>query len=124
MVLLYWHIGRRISEDLPAENRAEYGAKVVELVSERLTMEYGKGFRRNNVFHMIRFAEVFDDARIVQTLSGLLPWSHFIEIIYLGSHPEDCGPLWRLAARIRPNDPGRGRLETGHRDEDPELHGT
>ncbi len=45
-------------------------------------MEYGKGFRRSNVFHMIRFAEVFDDARIVQTLSGLLPWSHFIEIIY------------------------------------------
>ena len=82
LVLLYWHIGRRISEDLPAENRAEYGAKVVELVSERLTMEYGKGFRRSNVFHMIRFAEVFDDVRIVQTLSGLLSWSHFIEIIY------------------------------------------
>ena len=83
LVLLYWHIGRRISEDLPAENRAEYGAKVVELVSQRLTMEYGKGFRRSNVFHMIRFAEVFDDVRIVQTLSGLLSWSHFIEIIYL-----------------------------------------
>ena len=30
-----------------------------------------------------RAAEVFDDdARIVQTLSGLLSWSHFIEIIY------------------------------------------
>ena len=32
---------------------------------------------------MIRFAEVFDDFKIVQTLSGLLSWSHFIEIIYL-----------------------------------------
>jgi len=83
LVLLYWRIGRRISEDLPAENRAGYGAKVVELVSERLTVEYGKGFRRSNVFHMIRFAEVFNNAKIVQTLSGLLSWSHFIEIIYL-----------------------------------------
>jgi hypothetical protein len=46
LVLLYWHISGRISEDLPAENRSEYGAKVVELVSERLTAEYGKGFRR------------------------------------------------------------------------------
>jgi hypothetical protein len=35
-------------------------------------MEFGKGFRRSNVFHMIPFAEVFDDAKIVQTLSGLL----------------------------------------------------
>ena len=61
LVLLYWQIGRRISEDLPAENRAEYGARIVELVSERLTAEYGKGFRRSNVFHMIRFAEAFDD---------------------------------------------------------------
>jgi predicted nuclease of restriction endonuclease-like (RecB) superfamily len=83
LVLLYWHIGRRINERLPAENRAEYGAKVVELVCEKLTAEYGKGFRRSNVFHMIRFAEVFDDLKIVQTLSGLLSWSHFIEIIYL-----------------------------------------
>jgi hypothetical protein len=55
LVHLYWHIGRLISKDLPAENRAEYGAKVVELVSESLTMEYGKGFRRSNVFHMIHW---------------------------------------------------------------------
>lgn len=81
LVMLYWRISRRISEDLPAESRAGYGAKVVELVSKRLTAEYGKGFRRSNVFHMIRFAEVFSDAKIVQTLSGLLSWSHFIEII-------------------------------------------
>jgi predicted nuclease of restriction endonuclease-like (RecB) superfamily len=83
LVLLYWNIGRIIIEYLPADSRAEYGAKVVEQVSERLTAEYGKGFRRSNVFHMTRFAEVFDDAKTVQTLSGLLSWSHFIEIIYL-----------------------------------------
>ena len=51
--MLYWQIGRRIIEALPAENRSEYGARVVELVSERLTAEYGKGFRSSNVFHMI-----------------------------------------------------------------------
>jgi hypothetical protein len=56
LVMLYWQIGKRISEDLPAENRAEYGAKVVEVVSESLTAEYGKGFRRSNVFHMRRFS--------------------------------------------------------------------
>src|SRR5690606_31666168 len=49
LVILYWQIGKRVSDDLPAESRAEYGAKVVELVSERLAAEYGKGFRRSNV---------------------------------------------------------------------------
>lgn len=83
LVLLYWHIGRRIREELPSDGKAEYGAGVVELVSDRLTAEYGRGFRRSNVFHMIRFAEVFEDSKIVQTLSGQLSWSHFIEIIYL-----------------------------------------
>ena len=32
---------------------------------------------------MIRLADTFEDERTVQTLSGLLSWSHFIEIIYL-----------------------------------------
>jgi hypothetical protein len=83
LVLLYWQIGKHINESLPAEGRAEYGAKVVELVSDSLSAEYGRGFRRSNVFNMIRFAEVFDDSKTVQTLSGQLSWSHFIEIIYL-----------------------------------------
>ena len=83
LVMLYWQIGKRINESLPVEGRAEYGAKVVELVSDALTIEYGRGFRRSNVFNMVRFAEVFKDSQIVQTLSGQLSWSHFIEIIYL-----------------------------------------
>jgi predicted nuclease of restriction endonuclease-like (RecB) superfamily len=82
MVMLYWEIGRRIGEELPEEGRAEYGAKVVELVNERLTAEYGRGFRRSNVFNMLLFSEIFD-LKTVQTLSGQLSWSHFIEIIHL-----------------------------------------
>jgi DUF1016 N-terminal domain len=81
--LLYWQIGKRINESLLAKGRAEYGARVVKLVSDALTAEYGRGFRRSNVFNMVRFAEVFEDFNIVQTLSGQLSWSHFMEIIYL-----------------------------------------
>ena len=44
LVMLYWQIGKRINESLPVEGRAEYGAKVVELVSDALTIEYGRGF--------------------------------------------------------------------------------
>jgi hypothetical protein len=80
LVLLYWRIGWRIGEELPAEGRADYGARVIELVSDKLTADYGRGFRRSNVFNMIRFAEIFD-LKTVQTLSGQLSWSHFIELL-------------------------------------------
>lgn len=82
MVLLYWRIGSRIGQELPDEIRSEYGAKVVELVSDELTAEYGRGFSRSNLFNMLLFSDVFD-YKTVQTLSGLLSWSHFIEIIHM-----------------------------------------
>jgi len=45
MVLAYWLIGREIVQDLQAgERRAEYGKKVVEGLSARLTKRYGKGY--------------------------------------------------------------------------------
>ncbi|XPM61508.1 MAG: PDDEXK nuclease domain-containing protein [Leptolyngbya sp. IPPAS B-1204] len=65
------------------EERAEYGEQVVDALSKVLTTEYGRGYSRKSLFHMIRFAEVLPDERIVSTLSRQLAWSHFLEIIYL-----------------------------------------
>lgn len=39
------------------------------------------GFGRANLFSMIRFAELYPEVKIVQTLSGKLSWSHFVELI-------------------------------------------
>lgn len=81
MVMLYWSIGERVRRDILGNERAEYGKRVIEGLSQRLAMDYGRGFGRRNLFNMVRFAEVFPDARIVQTLSAQLSWSHFLEII-------------------------------------------
>ncbi len=81
MVMLYWHIGERIRRDILGNERADYGKRIVQMLSEKLTMEYGRGFTRTNLFNMIRFAEVFNDLKIVQTLSEQLSWSHFVQII-------------------------------------------
>ncbi len=83
MVSLYWHIGRRIRRDILGQERAEYGKRIVYSLSRQLTEEYGQGFSQRNLFNMIRFAEVFSEARIVQTLSAQLSWSHFLAIISL-----------------------------------------
>ncbi|TFH50496.1 MAG: DUF1016 family protein [Methanothrix sp.] len=53
------------------------------ICSETLNTEYGPGFSRRNLFHMIRLADTFGDARTVQTRSAQLSRSHFVEIIYL-----------------------------------------
>ena len=82
LVLLYWSIGNRIRRDILKQKRAEYGEEIVPTLSVQLETEYGRGFSRANLFNMIRFAEVFSDSKIVQTLSRQLGWSHFLEIIY------------------------------------------
>ncbi len=81
LVGMYWHIGRRICQDVLENDRAEYGEEIVQTLSAQLTEEYGRGFGRRNLFQMIRFFDVFPDERIVQTLSAQLSWSHFVELI-------------------------------------------
>jgi predicted nuclease of restriction endonuclease-like (RecB) superfamily len=82
LVALNWEIGRRISQDILAEKRAAYGARIVSTVSRQLEPEFGRGFSEKSLRHMIRFVEVFPDRAIVSTLSRQLAWSHFLEIIY------------------------------------------
>lgn len=83
LTVLYWHIGTRIREDLLKEKRAEYGKKIVQAVAGQLTTEFGRGWSRSNLFQMVRFAELFPDLQIVQSLTGQLSWTHFMAILYL-----------------------------------------
>ena len=73
MVTLYWSIGERIRKDILASERAAYGEQIVDALSRQLSEEYGRGFSRPNLFHMIRFAETFLDRKIVYALSRRAP---------------------------------------------------
>ena len=59
LVTLYWNIGKRIKIDILGDERAQYGREIVSALSRQLTAEYGRGFSRANLFHMVRFAEVY-----------------------------------------------------------------
>lgn len=83
LVLLYWQIGQRILSDILKAKRATYGGEILQTLSAKLTKEFGRGLSQRNLASMVRFAEVFPDAKIVQTLSAQLSWSHFIQVIYL-----------------------------------------
>ena len=83
LVLLYWQIGSRIRRNILGETRAEYGEEIVSTLSRQLSADYGAGFSRQNLFHMIRFAEAWPDQAQVTALAQHLGWSHFKEILYL-----------------------------------------
>lgn len=83
LVLLYWRVGKRIHQDILKEKRAGYGGEIVPTLSTELVPEFGSGFSTRNLWHMIRFVEVFPDEKIVNALSTQLGWTHFRYIITL-----------------------------------------
>jgi len=62
MVLAYWSIGKEIVEELQkGKNRAEYGKQVLEDLSKRLNIEYGKGFSVSNLKYFRAFYQLYFD---------------------------------------------------------------
>lgn len=79
LVQTYWEIGRYIVEyEQKGNERAEYGTQLFERLSKDLTLQYGKGFGRSNLFQIRNFYIKFQK---VQTLSGKLTWSHYVKIL-------------------------------------------
>ena len=74
MVQAYWEIGQEIHKACGENDRAEYGKKLLEYLSEHLTKEFGKGFTVTNLKNMRQFYRTFP---IRQTLSSELSWSHY-----------------------------------------------
>jgi predicted nuclease of restriction endonuclease-like (RecB) superfamily len=83
LVLLYWQVGNRIRQDILKEKRADYGEEIVSTLSAQLVSEFGSSFSTRNLWHMLRFAEVFPDEKIVNALSTQWGWTHFRHIIPL-----------------------------------------
>ena len=100
MTAAYWLIGRRIVEfEQSGEERAEYGAALIERLAEDLTGRFDRGFSRQNVQNMRLFYLSYPIEKIRQTLSGIskaasielgfddlltafpLPWSAYVRLL-------------------------------------------
>lgn len=85
MLNLYWNIGKIIMEIQQGDERANYGDAVLEKLSEKLTVEFGKGFSARNLRTMRRFYLVYP---IWKTVSSKLSWSHYLELIKIEEEPK------------------------------------
>lgn len=78
MLNLYWNIGKAIMEIQQGDKRASYGDALLQKLSQKLTVEFGKGFSKRNLERMRKFYIYFP---IATTVSSQLSWSHYLEII-------------------------------------------
>lgn len=75
-----WLIGYRIAEEgMNGSDRAEYGTNIIKMLSKELTLKYGKGYDRSNLYHYLRFYKAFPE--IIDTVCRQshirLSWSHY-----------------------------------------------
>jgi predicted nuclease of restriction endonuclease-like (RecB) superfamily len=86
LVQTYWQVGRHIVEfEQNGSEKAKYGKELLTRLAKDLTIEYGKGFSRSNLFQIRNFYLKFPK---IQTLSGQLSWSHYVELIKTDSDLE------------------------------------
>jgi predicted nuclease of restriction endonuclease-like (RecB) superfamily len=81
LIQLYWQIGDRIRREILSQERAEYGAHVIDNLSMSLSSEYGRGFNRRSLYRMVQFVERFPDVEIVSAVRSQLSWTHWRELI-------------------------------------------
>ena len=81
LTTLYWHVGRRVRQDILKEKRAEYGAEIVSALGRQLEAEFGRGFGEKNLRWMVQFVEQFPDVQIVAALLRQLGWTHFTTLL-------------------------------------------
>lgn len=83
LTLLYWHIGKKINDDILSNARADYGKKIIPELSLALTNLYGKGFNKRNLQNFVKLNATFQDVTILHTMCAKLSWSHIRNIIYI-----------------------------------------
>lgn len=89
-----WLIGYRIAEEeMKGENRAEYGANIINKLSKELTVKYGKGFTKTNLYNFYMFYKYFP--QIFHTacgkFEGVLSWSHYRTLLQV---KDDAARSW------------------------------
>ncbi|MCH5258071.1 MAG: DUF1016 family protein [Lachnospiraceae bacterium] len=90
-----WDLGKLISEEeIRGRDRTElYGLEVIKSLAKRLTLRYGKGFTKTNLYSFTNFYKMFPD--IFHTACGksfhLLSWSHYRTLLQV---LDDAGRAW------------------------------
>ena len=56
---LYWTVGQRLAADVLGGERAQYGSHLLDLLGQRLSQEFGRGFEARILRRMVIDGEDF-----------------------------------------------------------------
>ena len=80
-VTMYWNLGRRIfEEEQQGKDRADYGARIIRGLAERLEPEYGSGFSYRQLAFSRQFYRTYP---IVNALRSQLNWTQYRLLIQI-----------------------------------------
>jgi len=82
MVAAYWEIGKQIDQAIG--ERAEYGKGLLQNISKKLTVEFGKGFDITNLRKMRQFYQSFSNQ---DALRLELSWTHYRLLMKIDNTP-------------------------------------
>lgn len=78
MTKVYWYVGKITYELSNNSTKASYGKQIIDVLSSRLTNEFGTGFSPVSIRRMRKFYEIYP---IWSAVPIELSWSHFQELI-------------------------------------------
>ena len=98
-LMTYWRVGRRIAEEVKkGAERAEYGARVIVELADRLKFSYRGHYSKRNLDYFCQFYRLFPDFEIVNARVHNLRWTHFRELLSVTS---DDARYWYLREASR-----------------------
>lgn len=106
MIETYWHIGRRIVEqEQNGEKRAGYGTQLIEMLSDELTLTYGKGFSGRYLRAFRQFYLVVPDIEIWKSRFPNLTWTHIFRTLRVRQRAVACHQIQTLSSDRRRTSP-------------------
>ena len=100
IVSTYYRIGQLIVEhEQNGHERAEYGKRILKELSDKLSLEFGKGFSEDNLSNMRKFYLIYQpeisetlsrksDSEKPQSFEFKLSWSHYLKLIRISNKEE------------------------------------
>ena len=94
LVKTYWNVGKRIVEEEQNGNvRAEYGKRLIDILSQELSLAYPKGYSPRNLRDYRQFYLCFRDLEIWHSRVPNLTWTHYRTLL---SVADDDARYWYI----------------------------
>lgn len=94
LVKTYWNVGKRIvEEEQHGDSRAKYGKRLIDMLSQELTLVYPKGYSPRNLRDYRQFYLYFKDLEIWHSRVPNLTWTHYRTLL---SVADDDARYWYI----------------------------